>query len=330
MQIQNSFETNLAELFPLIDGLTQPISSLFETEQENLSDHNTEDISNSRDSSNQDTPIVQFEENADIASEIFEPDRRNVVYQLRVPTFSGYNEQSLSTTIVSGQQLDLTFSSLHIPFSLTNLALVNNPIIQNGFEPNQVINGSEFSSTVEIQPVPIQSEPAQPDPTFELPITPPVATRDPLKQPFASNSIWNMPIGSNAVYVDANIGAASRLGVDVDFFEVLDGNESLKPVYARGVFGPGRPTGTRYQNIALPLPDDYLIPDATNTRSPNNAGAFLMPDQRTLAQFGAMARDREGGNLFGFFAGGEDIYGDGIRGVGGSGTICHWRDHSPW
>ncbi|MEL7356080.1 MAG: calcium-binding protein [Cyanobacteria bacterium J06560_6] len=144
--------------------------------------------------------------------------------------------------------------------------------------------------------------------------------RDPLKWPFSRDSIWNTPIGSNAWYVDARLGWAQHATMDVDYFYVLDGSDRLQPVFSPGNWGPGRSTGTLYRNIALPIPDDLLVPDATNKETPNNAAAFLLPDGRTLVQLNPLTRDRIGGPIFGWYAATEDIYETGIRGGhGGSG-----------
>lgn len=152
-------------------------------------------------------------------------------------------------------------------------------------------------------------------------------TRDATKQPFATNSIWNTPIGSKAKYVDANIGWAKSATVDVDHFYILNAEDPLQPLYNHGNWGPGRSTGTIYQNISLPLPDDFVVPDATDNWTPNNSAAFLLPDGRTLVQVNALTRDREGEEIYGsrlpytaLTSIYEDIYGDGIRGGhGGSG-----------
>ncbi|MEL6816332.1 MAG: calcium-binding protein [Cyanobacteria bacterium J06598_3] len=144
--------------------------------------------------------------------------------------------------------------------------------------------------------------------------------RDPLKWPFSPDSIWNMPIGSNAQYVDARLERAQQASVDVDYFYVLDAGDPLQPVFAPGNWGPGRASGTAYRNIALPIPDDLLVPDATDDETPNNAAAFLLPDGRTLVQLNPLTRDRIGGPISGWRAATEDIYETGIRGGhGGSG-----------
>lgn len=139
-------------------------------------------------------------------------------------------------------------------------------------------------------------------------------SRNPLLSPFAVDSIWNTPIGSRAIYVNANIEWAAFGAADVDHFYVLNPDDPLQPLFAIGNWGPGRSSGTFYQNIALPLPEDFVIPDATSITTPNNSTAFLMPDGRTLVQVNALTRDRPGGFVYGWRAPDEDIYGDGIEG----------------
>lgn len=149
-----------------------------------------------------------------------------------------------------------------------------------------------------------------------------VATRDVTLRPFAANSIWNTPIGSNAEYVDAKIEKAKNATVDVDHFYILKGDDPLQPLYNQGTWGPGRTTGSTYQGISLPLPNDLLIADSTNSKTPNNSAAFLMPDGRTLVQVNALTRDRNRDFVYGQrlpytldVAKYEDIYGTGIEGA---------------
>lgn len=139
-------------------------------------------------------------------------------------------------------------------------------------------------------------------------------SRNPLTWPFSVDSIWNTPIGSNAAYKSANIERAGHATADVDYFFVLKEGDPLQPLYAIGNWGPGRSSGTFYQNIALPLPDNLIIPDATPNATPNNSAAFLMPDGRTLVQVNALTRDRPGGFVYGWRAPDQDIYGKGILG----------------
>lgn len=154
----------------------------------------------------------------------------------------------------------------------------------------------------------IQSTQPNPDQTMAP------RTRDPLQWPFAASSIWNMPIGSNAEYVDANIERAGHVQADIDHLYILQGSDPLRPLYSIGNWEIGRSTGTRYQAISLPIPDDLIIPDANIKHTPNNSAAFLMPDRRTLVQVNALTRDSPGGPIYGWRSTDEDLYGDGIEG----------------
>ena len=111
-------------------------------------------------------------------------------------------------------------------------------------------------------------------------------SRDKFLQPFLSTSIWNMPIGDHARYVNAHIDKSQQAAADVEYFFRLKDKYPQREVYAPGTWGEGRCTGTKYMDIAIPIPDDLIIPDATKNphHTPNNVSAFLMPDGRTLVQ----------------------------------------------
>ncbi len=141
--------------------------------------------------------------------------------------------------------------------------------------------------------------------------------RDKFLQPFLSTSIWNMPIGSNARYVEANIGKSQQAAADKEYFFQLKDTYPYRRVYAPGAWGKGRCTGTKYMDIAVPIPDDLIVPDATKEPyyTPNNASAFLMPDGRTLVQLSPLARCEKQGSLYGWRYENVDIYGEGIGGA---------------
>ncbi len=141
--------------------------------------------------------------------------------------------------------------------------------------------------------------------------------RDKFLQPFLSTSIWNMPIGSDARYVKANIGKSKQAAADEEYFFQLKDIYPYRPVYAPGAWGKGRCTGTKYMDIAIPVPDDLIVADATKQpyRTPNNASAFLMPDGRTLVQLSPLARCEKEGSLYGWRYENVDIYGEGIGGA---------------
>ncbi len=141
--------------------------------------------------------------------------------------------------------------------------------------------------------------------------------RDKFLWPFASTSPWNMPIGSDARYIPANIGKAHYAAADNEYFFKLKDGDPWRPVYSPGAWGEGRCTGTKPMDIWLPVPDDMIIPDATNYpySTPNNASAFLMPDGKTLIQLEPLARCQHAGSIYGWRFPNVDIYGDGIGGA---------------
>ncbi|NMG08155.1 hypothetical protein DP117_15140 [Brasilonema sp. UFV-L1] len=149
------------------------------------------------------------------------------------------------------------------------------------------------------------------------------STRHKYLWPFASTSPWNMPIGSNARYISANFARAAYAGADREyFFKSKDENPwngyPWREVYAPGAWAEGRCTGTKsLDNTWLPIPDDLIIPDATNNpyHTPNNASAFLMPDGKTLIQLEPLARCQKAGPVYGWRYPNVDIYGDGIGGA---------------
>ncbi|MGH7998919.1 MAG: hypothetical protein ACREPR_05685, partial [Brasilonema sp.] len=144
------------------------------------------------------------------------------------------------------------------------------------------------------------------------------STRDKFLWPFASTSPWNMPIGSNAQYISANIGRAGYAGADKEYFLKLKYEYPWRQVYAPGAWGEGRCTGTKSMDDTwLPIPDDYIVPDATSKpyHTPNNASAFLMPDGKTLIQLEPLTRCQNAGSIYGWrYYPNVDIYGDGIGG----------------
>jgi len=128
-----------------------------------------------------------------------------------------------------------------------------------------------------------------------------------------------MPIGSKAHYTPANIRRAYWAGADEEYLYKVKVSDPVRMVYAPGAWGPGRCTGTRPQGT-LRVPNHLIVPDATETRTPNNPSAFLLPDGETLVQLNPLARCTRGGNVYGWRTPNINIYGDGLRGGhGGSG-----------
>ncbi|BCL34857.1 hypothetical protein [Nostoc sp. MS1] len=154
-------------------------------------------------------------------------------------------------------------------------------------------------------------------------------TRDPWLQPFTSNSIWNTPIGSKAKYVPANIKPAAWVAPDTEYFFRLKATDPKRPLYTPGSWTK-RCQGKNTAYISLPIPDNFIIPDATVTprNTPNNATAFLLPDGKTLVQANALARCVKGGPIYGwrYFPDvslysegrGGAHFGSGLSSIGGS------------
>lgn len=167
---------------------------------------------------------------------------------------------------------------------------------------------------------------AQQRPKANPTATPKVAepkTRDPWLWPFASDSIWNMPIGDKAVYVPAGIGGAEWIEGEDERMEKLTSDMPIRPLYAPGGWET-RAVGTAVTGPSprrsMPIPDDFIVPDAKKGWTPNNCITFLMPDGRSLVQLAPVARVQKGGPIYGYCWEGEDLYGSGITGShGGSG-----------
>lgn len=163
--------------------------------------------------------------------------------------------------------------------------------------------------------------PRSPAPAASPPAS--AGSRDVLQQPFASDSIWNMPIGSGAVYVPAEIDAAAEagLGIDPDVI-ILEPDAPLTAVHYNGDAWSGadrcEPEEYLYD---VPIPDDFVIPGASEGYRPNHAAAVLMPDRRTLKQMQPLTRCEAGGPATALTDYPDaDLYGDGIEGAhGGSG-----------
>jgi hypothetical protein len=148
----------------------------------------------------------------------------------------------------------------------------------------------------------------------------PPGTRDKRLWPFAVDSIWNMPIGSDADYLPAQIGPASSISIDKEYFAFPSLSDPVVPVYSNGIWGPGRCATDRWQ-YSIHLPDNWVVGDAGRSDTPNAAAAILDADGRTLKQMNPVSRCEPGGPLTaGWLAPDQDIYGPGIfGGHGGSG-----------
>ncbi len=149
-------------------------------------------------------------------------------------------------------------------------------------------------------------------------------TRDPLAQPFASTSIWNMPIGSGAVYVAANIKAATGTTLETDDdVIVLTPTAPSTDIYTNTADWDPTMSRCPVQGallFAAPMPSDFVVPDPMQ-ETPNSGLAVLLEDGRTIKQTQPFARctaAQPGTSHYDFAD--EDLYGPGIGGAhGGSG-----------
>ncbi|MEM8529972.1 MAG: DUF4832 domain-containing protein [Chloroflexota bacterium] len=158
--------------------------------------------------------------------------------------------------------------------------------------------------------------------TINLSLVQSEATRDPWLWPFAQDSIWNTPIGSDAVYAPANFEPNATLGGDDVYLLQLDSGDPARPVYGHDSWGPGRCTGSGL-GFDWNIPDNFIVPDAEDTWTPNNPFAFLLPDSNTVFEAQVLARCESDGPIYipSWIMLGDnpqtalrDIYGDGIDG----------------
>ncbi len=118
------------------------------------------------------------------------------------------------------------------------------------------------------------------------------ASRNPVEWPFAWNSIWNTPIGSGANYVPAGIAPSPVFGVfaDEDIL-ILEPTAPQVDVVAHDAdWNPSRPRCTSIVSpttvlmSGLPVPNGFSTEPTPAGDTPNNSGAILMPDGRTIRQ----------------------------------------------
>jgi hypothetical protein len=155
--------------------------------------------------------------------------------------------------------------------------------------------------------------------------SPAQTTRDPWLRPFASTSIWNTPLGSDAEYVDADIPEASRALLDEAILLRLSADDPERPLLIPGSWDH-RCSGDERTGVTLNIPDDLLIEDARDGKTPNHSAAFLLPDGRTLLNTNAVARCERGGPIFGWQTNvpevdQTDLYGDGRLGAHGGSRL---------
>jgi hypothetical protein len=181
-------------------------------------------------------------------------------------------------------------------------------------------------------PSPTQTATPSPSPKPSPTQTSAPGSRDPLKQPFASSSIWNMPIGSNAKYSAANVSMPGNLGADEDIL-ILTPSAPLTQVDSNqaGWDGPQmnrcdfRTYPNKVTSLKVPVPTNFVLDNSLPGMegTPNNSGAVLGADGRTIYQMQPLQRCSVGGPLTYLTSAlwpNVDIYGDGTYGShGGSG-----------
>ena len=174
------------------------------------------------------------------------------------------------------------------------------------------------------QPTPVGPAPA--------PVEQPISTvrRDPWLRPFASTSIWNMPVGSRARYVDAQIPEAAHAALDRTLLVKTRASDPSVPHRRPGSW-TNRCSGTSSSGYRVHLPPSWIVPDARQRpdggwNTPNNVGAFLQPDGRTVFNTNGVARCSSGGAVFGYVTSDKavdlvDLYGDGRFGSHGASRL---------
>lgn len=149
----------------------------------------------------------------------------------------------------------------------------------------------------------------------------PGSPRNKHQWPFSCQSIWNVPIGSEAEYISANIRPAQWITPEVNYYIITHDADPQVNWYVPQNWGVGRCELGGDWLGKIHVPQNLIVPDATPTKTPNNAAAFLAPDGRTLIQTNPLTRCEPGGPIFGYpTPAKENIYGMGITGgQGGSG-----------
>lgn len=151
-----------------------------------------------------------------------------------------------------------------------------------------------------------------------------VAGRDPKIWPFTSNSIWNTPIGSGAQYVPAGFESPSYVSTDPTYFYDLSTMNSSDYASYDLKTPDGAPSGNNVGrcNGTTPLgtiefPNSEVVPDGTESpySTPNNVTAIVQPDGRTIQQLQPLARCTASGDVHGYRASTDDLYGYGTYGA---------------
>lgn len=125
--------------------------------------------------------------------------------------------------------------------------------------------------------------------------------RDAWLWPFSTNSIWNTPIGDSAVYKAVEFEDAAHVGVDTQHLIKTDKDDPMIEVLENPTWGPGRCSGTQKLGFSLPIPNNWIVPDAGNSpfgNTPNSNVAILYPDGKTVFESSVIARCEAGGAVY--------------------------------
>ncbi len=121
-----------------------------------------------------------------------------------------------------------------------------------------------------------------------------------------------MPIGSKAVYVPAKLPSANFWDVDDDHLVVVKATDPWVDWFQPGDWNKRR-------NSSRPLgkwqvPSTFVVADATEHYTPNEAAAFLQPDGETIRSLEPTCRPTPNGPIWGWESNKSNLYGDGISG----------------
>ncbi len=167
---------------------------------------------------------------------------------------------------------------------------------------------------------------------------PQAAAREVGKWPFARNSIWNLPIGAGASYGSANFPSSTGNGINTeDEMIMIDTANPLRQTYMRtGQWNATCSGGSDFGSFHVP--DGLITPLTSGSFLPNNTGAALKSDGKTIQEGIWIARCSGTGPLYWGYGplGTHDIYGLGLvggagGGHGGSGlsavggSLRHWE-----
>ena len=151
----------------------------------------------------------------------------------------------------------------------------------------------------------------------------PNGTRNKYEWPFINTSIWNYPIGSNAEYVHAGINGSTHFGVDPDWWIITNSSNPTydwyKPYEWDNRCEVNSSVNGKPYPFKVPFPSNQIVPNSHLHYTPNDAGAILLPDGKSLLELGPLCRDEIDGPIFGNRAYDCDPYNDSFPSIYGQG-----------